>query len=1102
MIQSNDPLADLRGIKFPFNIDEVKEECHNCVRKQLKKYEKMKDPYGKSMKGQFIVPCTGIPANPVDPDLLAMLPNQETRDQIEELQDIVKWASANLKLSDGSPWNARWYQANVLRCTSRRKVLRISRRAGKTDSVCVEICYYLFTQPNIKLVVAGPQKTHAEEIFNRVREFIRSNPQLANMVTRDVSAPWYEIILTNGARLRGFAAGAKGKGSAVGIRGQDADRLYLEEMDYVDENAITGAVLPILQTTPNTALVGFSTPSGFRTPYYECCEEDPQYVEFHFSYKVLPHWKAVEADKPRFTEEKWTHEFLAEWGSSEDGVYKPEYIDAALTTYDYKDMRRNPNWRYCIGTDWNEKHGTEIVVVGYDTTTKTYKVVESVLVPGSEFTQLSGIARLLEMNRKWKPNYIYIDAGNGCLHKDTLVYTSDRVKKIKDISIGDYVLTHNGVYKEVINAVYTGIKNSFKIKPAFGLPTIASDCHTHIVYRSNERFKDFNDISSADKFCSTDLNLKELRTDELNKKKDFFLVPKEDISKARKSLIVDLVEELKDVKNLQFDNKYIWTTHGFSTSETTSNSFLMQKYNTSRATVQRMKRKLKNKEKMAPAEIRLFKRLVKDYGDDWHLRHMPKHKKIKRYIDILDPLFLNLYGWYLSEGHAGVNNIEICQMPFHYKKEFKSLINYCSSQWDCNVLIRKNGMQRLFILSSLLTKFFKKIGGSHCYNKFIDKRILDNNGIGLLPSLFWGDGHEHKHGLNLSLTSDTLIMQVRQMLINNGVMSGLHRINPRKREDGYKDSARQLMLYVNGNQYNYKRINNLLKSNIVPREGVFRRKYIEIDNCFLIPIKEIKYIGETEDMYDLTVKDDASFCANGFATHNSTNYELLRKTSFEERRPGGDRDTARLLDILKRYDAGSSIPTQDPVTGSDIRMPAKPFMINASVRMFEQKRIKISSYDDVLEKQMRAYIIERYTPTKTPVYGLNDDRVGDHRLDALNLALVAFHLEFDDLHVVTYLTNVAAVPDPRTHSNAVNTRPTHISDRETRPEDRRLEGPVESSSRFGILPGKVDFEYQFKIKTNRPGWDYDRESEEKAKHLQRIRSRGTVQRNRPTRSTF
>jgi hypothetical protein len=646
--ETTDPLADLRKIKLPFDIDDVTEQCHKCIRKQLKKYEKFQGPDGRNMKGRFIVPCSGIMKEPVDKDFLAMLPSQEARDEAEQLTDIVKWASANLKLDNGTPWDARWYQEEVLRCNARRKVLRISRRAGKTDLVCVEICFNLFTNPNLKIVVAGPQKTHTEEIVNRVRSFIRMNPALANMVTRDVSAPWYEIVLTNGSRLRGFAAGAKGTGAAVGIRGQDADKLYLEEMDYIDENAIKGAVLPILQTNPNTHLVGFSTPSGFRTPYYECCQEDPQYTEFHYTYKVLPHWKSVEADRARFTEEEWGHEFLASFGSSESGVYRPEYIDSALSIYEYEDIKRSPVWRYCIGVDWNEKHGTEIVVVGQDKTTGIYKIVESTLVTGSEYTQLSGIARLLEVNRKWKPDYIYIDSGNG-----------------------------------------------------------------------------------------------------------------------------------------------------------------------------------------------------------------------------------------------------------------------------------------------------------------------------------------------------------------------------------------------------------------------------------------------------------------------STNDELLRKMAFDERKPGGDRDTARLLDIMKKYDSGSAIPTQDPVTGEDIRMPAKPFMVNASIRIFEQKLIKISSSDSILEKQLRSYMIDRYTPTKTPVYVMEDKKLGDHRLDALNLALVAFHLNFDDIHVVTHLTNVAIAPDPRTGSSDLHLRADKSTLIDNNPSERRLDANVDNLFSSAIMMSARVDSGAHKLKTDRLGWKEDREDEEMQRFLQKRRSRKkSAVMGRPSRSTF
>lgn len=638
-----DPYIDLRNVILPFDLETVDEQCIECVRRQLKKYEKHMDEHGRKTEGRFVVPCLGIPKNFVDQELKEAL-DDESYESMLAVADIVRWASKYLKLPTGEPWVARWYQEQVLRCTSRRKMLRIARRTGKTDLVCVEICYYLFTEPNIKVVVAGPQKSHTEEIITRVRAFINSNPALASMVTRDVSAPWYEIKLTNGARLRGFAAGTKGKGEGVGIRGQDADRLYLEEMDYVDEKAITGAVIPILQTTPNTALVGFSTPSGFQTPYYKFCEENPHYIEFHYNYKVLPHWKNVEMERSSFTEADWTHEYLAEWGSAEEGVYKPSYVDAATQTYVYGDHIKSPTWRYCIGTDWNEKHGTEIVVVGRNMLNGMHKVVEAILVPRSEFTQLSGVQALIEMNQKWKPDFIYIDAGNG-----------------------------------------------------------------------------------------------------------------------------------------------------------------------------------------------------------------------------------------------------------------------------------------------------------------------------------------------------------------------------------------------------------------------------------------------------------------------STNYELLRKTAYEQRRADGDRDTARLLDILKKYDAGSSLKIKDPITGEEVRMPAKPFMVNASVRIFEQKRIHISANDQILEKQLRNYIVQRMTPTKVPVYGLANAAVGDHRLDALNLALVAFQLEFSDLHTVNILTTVGAVPDPRTktlHHRSEN----NLDEQPHRPEDRRLENSQQKSG-SGILPARIDSS-SGRIKTNRPGWEIDQEEKFSQRYLQQKRNRGTVSRSRPSRTNF
>lgn len=1027
------------------------------------------------------------------------IPLLAKRDKLKGAYELVKCKKSNSDILEDYIWDEvksidfnKEEQTYDLTVPETHTLVADDIISHNTDMVCIEICYYLFTRPNLKIVVAGPQKTHTEEIINRVRAFIASNPLLQDCVEKDVSAPYYKLFISNGSQLRGFAAGGKGKGGdGSAIRGQDADRLYLEEMHYIAEEAITGAVLPLLQTKEETYMVGFSTPSGMRTPFYSFCEEAPHCKEFHHSYRVLPHYKAVEADRNNFTSEKWTHEFEADWGSSESGVYNPKYVDAASQNYRYSDEKPKPGWKYCVGTDWNEKHGTEIAVVGLSPMTNKFKTVETLHIEPSEFTQLEGVKTLLSINKKWKPDFIYIDAGNGCLHKDSLVYTINGVKQIKDIVIGDYVLSHEGEFRLVTNAVNTGTKESYLIKPAFCLATKASRQHRHVIYRSKDRFNDFNNVNPIE-FCSSDINTIEVTTEQLDKDKDFFLVPKQNISKMKNSLIVDLAEELSDVPNLEYDDHYIWNKHSFETSNELSISNIVKAYNTSGPTVQRTKRKLKNKERLAPAEKRLAKQLFNDHGDLWYIS---EPKKTPRFIDILDPDFLYVYGWYLSEGYSGKNSIEICQMPFHYKEEFERLINVCSNRWKTSVLKRDNGMIKFYILDSVISKFFSKIGGKDCYSKFIDKRIMENNGHELLPSLIYGDGHEHKHGVNLSMTSKTLVYQVRQMLVNNGILSGIHYIKPRKRKDGYKDSVEQLMLSLNSRKFNVDKINSLLKTNTLPREDVQRRKYIELDDCFLVPIKKADYIGEISDMYDLTVNIDETFCVNGFATHNSTNYELIRKRAMKAR--GVDPVTANLLKILKRYDSGASIETKDPVTKQKVKKPAKPFMINASVRMFEQYMVSFPSEDIKLDKQLRNYIIERHTPNGNPVYGLNEEKIGDHRLDAFNLAIVAFHLEFDSLHMSNKIeTRVGVAPDPRRAKK--DAERTSLSETST-PSSRRVEDNTSISPHIH-LPGKID--KASNIGQNRLGWATDEEEKYAAINRQRSMSRNRVRSNRPKRSNF
>jgi hypothetical protein len=639
-------LSEIEKLKLPFSIHAAAEQCQKCIIQQLEKYKHHVDQYDRSVANRFVVDCHGIPKEPIDPRLKSMMSLEEWEQSVA-LFDPVIWAKANLTNPDYKSWEARWYQAEVMRCTSARRALRISRRTGKTDMVAVEICFRLFSKKNQRIIVAAPQKVHVEEILNRIRGFIYRNPALADSVRHDVSSPIYKLELGNDSYVRGFALGTRGKTEGLSVRGQNADFIFCDEMDYVDEKAIVGGLFPILQTTPETRMTGFSTPTGFKSIYYSICADNPHYREFHYNYKVLPHWKSVEQDRNQYTEEEWTHEHLAEWGASEEGVFKPAYVDRSLRGYNYADLLPARNWRYIIGADWNEKHGAEIVVVGENVPGGFYQVVDAFVVEKTEFTQLASIDALMNANRKWSPAFIFVDAGNG-----------------------------------------------------------------------------------------------------------------------------------------------------------------------------------------------------------------------------------------------------------------------------------------------------------------------------------------------------------------------------------------------------------------------------------------------------------------------STNYELLRKKSFEQRRPGGDKATARLLDILYKYDAGKAIETKDPVTGEPNKSPAKPFMVNAAVRAFEGDKVRISSADKTLEKQLRNYIIDRISPTGTTVYGTRDKKIGDHRLDAFNLAMVGFYLQFGGLKQPSVLTDVAATVNPitkrqgGTRSGAVRSDPLDrgLSDEE---EARSV---IKRSLYGASIPARIGSVY--KVAHNNPGWATDEEDKYEAMYAMRRRNRRKVGKGRPTRANL
>jgi hypothetical protein len=119
--------------------------------------------------------------------------------------------------------------------------------------------------------------------------------------------------------------------------------------------------------------------------------------------------------------------------------------------------------------------------------------------------------------------------------------------------------------------------------------------------------------------------------------------------------------------------------------------------------------------------------------------------------------------------------------------------------------------------------------------------------------------------------------------------------------------------------------------------------------------------------------------------HNLKNKS--RRTPMEE-------EAVKLLDRLVAFNFSKSVELRDPITGKQIKKAGKAYLVENAVRIMEDGLYSFPYDDETLTKQMLNYIVTKYNAaTNKPVYGMDNARIGDHRLDAWMLSLAGLSLE-------------------------------------------------------------------------------------------------------------
>lgn len=389
---------------------DVNNMCSNCQREQIRKY------------GKITIKCSGPKdISVLDQNIIANM-NKEELEEIKQAMSPVYWAEKNIDINQKDPtkrlYVSRWYQSMQISCSASKKTIRCGRRSGKSYGLGIDIANRLVQNSNYQILVVTPFLSQAKELTNVVKKILRSLGDTIgtwdDLVERSVTSPYQEIQMKNGSTFKAFTAG---NDNANAVRGQGAHLIIIDEADFLTQEAFD-SITAILMDKPNTEIICTSTPMGEGLLYKFSNSKD--YKEFHFPSFCIPHYND-DMDKEfrnSLSMMAYIQEIMAEFGLSDNSVFDTDLVNRSTTigtSASIHDVVLNRD-RYIVslGCDWNaDKVGTRICVIAYDKIDHKVIIANLSNVRREGWTQVAAIDKIVELNRLYVPDYIYVDEGFG-----------------------------------------------------------------------------------------------------------------------------------------------------------------------------------------------------------------------------------------------------------------------------------------------------------------------------------------------------------------------------------------------------------------------------------------------------------------------------------------------------------------------------------------------------------------------------------------------------------------------------------------------------------------------------------------------------------------
>jgi len=299
-----------------------------------------------------------------------------------------------------------------------------------TTSLSVVALWRALTREHSEILIITPAASQSDNIFYVLREFLRVNPALQAEVVKDVQKP-QTLIFSNGSKILGMTAGSQGSKKAVGIRGQGADLVLLDETDYLNDDDFE-VINPIILGDPyrkekgsDTVVFAASTPSENRGRFYRWCTSDPLWHKIHIPVTENPDYDETEIELRRAmaTEAEWEKEWLATWSEAEGGLFKAQDIEAAAAGPKYVAElgQRSHGAPRVLGVDWDQvSSGPNLVVLEIELSTKKVNLVFREELPRSQYTMVRAVEHIISLDSQLDFDWIYVDEGFGAVQIELL----------------------------------------------------------------------------------------------------------------------------------------------------------------------------------------------------------------------------------------------------------------------------------------------------------------------------------------------------------------------------------------------------------------------------------------------------------------------------------------------------------------------------------------------------------------------------------------------------------------------------------------------------------------------------------------------------------